>query len=128
MNNRSAKSTIKALQHCFTTHTYLQVIISDNGPVFTSEKFKKKLYGFFFYEWVSTASRPEQLQKGSLLFTTKFPTFFVKTNGMKHIRSAPYHPATNICAEIAVRTLKTIMKKLKDIEFMSAGLQMFLFQ
>ena len=89
---------------------------------------KKKLYGFFFYEWGSTASRLEQLQRGSLLFTTKFPTFFVKTSGMKHIKSAPYHPAANICAEIAVRILKTMMKKLKDIEFMSDRLQMFLFQ
>ena len=26
-----------------------------------------------FYEWVSTASRLEPLQGGSLLFTTKFP-------------------------------------------------------
>ena len=89
---------------------------------------KKKLYGFFFYEWGSTTSRLEQLQRGSLLFTTKFPTFFVKTSGMKHIKSAPYHPAANICAEIAVRILKTMMKKLKDIEFMSDRLQMFLFQ
>ena len=47
---------------------------------------------------------------------------------MKHIKSAPYHPAANICAEIAVRILKTMMKKLKDIEFMSDRLQMFLFQ
>ena len=39
MNNTSSKSTIKALQHCFTTHWYPQVIISDNGPVLTSDEF-----------------------------------------------------------------------------------------
>ena len=39
MNNTSSKSTIKALQHCFTTHGYPQVIISDNGPVLTSDEF-----------------------------------------------------------------------------------------
>ena len=39
VNNTSSKSTIKALQQCFTTHGYPQVIISDNGSVFSSEEF-----------------------------------------------------------------------------------------
>ena len=30
---------VKALQHCFTTHGYTQVIISDIRSVFTSEEF-----------------------------------------------------------------------------------------
>ena len=94
MNNTSSKSTIKTLQHCFTTFWYLQVIILDNGSVFTSEKF----------------------------------TFFGKTNGMRHIKSAPYHPAANDCAERVVKTFKITMKKLKDIEAISDRLQMFLFQ
>ena len=94
MSNKSSKPTIKTLQNCFTTHGYLQVVISDNGSVFTSEEF----------------------------------SFFVKTSGMKHIKSASYHPANNKCAERAVRTFKTMMKKLKDIESMSDRLQMFLFQ
>lgn len=93
-NNTSSTSTIKSLQHCFITHRFSQVTISDNRSVYTSEKC----------------------------------AIFVKTSGMKHIKSAPYHPAANICAEIAVRILKTMMKKLKDIEFMSDRLQMFLFQ
>ena len=75
----NTKSTIKALQHCFTTHGYPQVIISDNGSVFTSKDF----------------------------------TFFFKTNDMKHIKSAPYHPTTNGCADRVVRTFKTMVKKLK---------------
>ena len=39
----NTKFMIKALQHCFTTHGYPQVIISDNGSVFTSKDFT-----FFF--------------------------------------------------------------------------------
>ena len=61
-------------------------------------------------------------------FTSEEFTFFVKINGIKHIKSAPYQPATNGCAERAVRTFKTTMKKLKDIESMSDRLQMSLFQ
>ena len=93
-NNASSKSTIKALQHFFTTQGYPQVIISDNGSVFTSQGF----------------------------------TFFVKTNGIKPIKSPPYNSATNGCAKRAVMIFKTTMKKLKDIESMSDRLQMFLFQ
>ena len=40
-----------------------------------------------FYEWCSTASRLEPLQRGSLLFTTKFPevpgTHFIDLGRMK---------------------------------------------
>ena len=39
VNNTSSKFTVKALQHCFTTHGYTQVIISDIRSVFTSEEF-----------------------------------------------------------------------------------------
>ena len=31
---------------------------------------------------------------------------FLHSNGIKHTRSAPYHPATNVCAERFVQTLK----------------------
>ena len=48
---------------------------------------KKKIYGFFFYGWDSTASRLKPLQGGSLLFTTKFPeipgTHFIDLGWMK---------------------------------------------
>ena len=39
--------------------------------------------------------------------------FFLKTNDMKHIKSAPYHSTTNGCAGRVVRTFKTMVKKLK---------------
>ena len=35
---------------------------------------------------------------------------FLKTNGVKHIRSAPYHPATNGAAERLVQTVKRSLK------------------
>ena len=93
-NNTSSTSTIKSLQHCFITHRFSQVTISDNRSVYTSEKC----------------------------------AIFVKTSGMKHIKSPSYHPAINGCAERAVRTFKTMTKKVKDIESMSYRLQTFSFQ
>ena len=39
---------------------------------------------------------------------------FLKGNGIMHITSAPYHPASNGLAERAVQTFKTVMKKMTD--------------
>ena len=36
---------------------------------------------------------------------------FTKQNGIRHVRPAPYHPASNGLAERAVQTLKAFMKK-----------------
>ena len=62
------------------------------------------------------------------MFTSEELTFFVKIKGIKHIKSALYHPATNGCAESGIRTFKTTMKKLKNIESMSDRLRTFLCQ
>ena len=40
-------------------------------------------------------------------------TEFLKQNGIKHIHSAPYHPATNEEAERFIQTIKNSMKTAK---------------
>ena len=75
----------------------------------------------------STHGLPEALvsDNGSAFTSSDFQTF-VKRNGSRHIRSAPYHPATNGLAERAVQTIKSALKKnTGDLE---TGLSRFLFQ
>ena len=50
---------------------------------------------------------PEQLvsDNGPQFIANEFRAF-MKSNGIKHIRSAPYHPATNGLAERFVQTFK----------------------
>ncbi len=69
------------------THGIPELLVSDNGSVFTSAEFKD----------------------------------FVKTQGIRHTSSAPYHPSTN---GLAVQTFKAYTKKapLRD------NLSQFLFQ
>ena len=45
-------------------------------------------------------------------FTSKEFAKFVKMNGVRHVRSAPYHPATNGLAERAVQTVKSALRKM----------------
>ena len=41
---------------------------------------------------------------------------FMKHNGIRHIRCAPYHPSSNGLAERAVQTFKEAMRKTGDLE------------
>ena len=52
---------------------------------------------------------------------------FVKRNGIKHLTSAPYHPASNGLAERAVRTFKEGLRKATTGS-LSSQLARFLFQ
>ena len=54
---------------------------------------------------------PEQLvsDNGAQFVSDEF-SHFVKQNGIKHIRSAPYHPASNGLAERFIQTFKRAMK------------------
>ena len=75
----------------------------------------------------STHGLPQILvsDNGAAFTSSEFQTF-VTRNGFKHVRSAPYHPATNGLAERAVQTVKEALKKtLGDID---TRLSRFLFQ
>ena len=47
------------------------------------------------------------------VFTSKEFSRFTKQNGIRHVRSAPYHPASNGLVERAVQTFKNFMTKMK---------------
>ena len=75
----------------------------------------------------STHGLPQILvsDNGAAFSSSEFQTF-VARNGFKHVRSAPYHPATNGLAERAVQTVKDALKKTSgDID---TRLSRFLFQ
>ena len=61
----------------FATHGLLEVLVTNNGSVFTSQEFEE----------------------------------FTKKNGIRHVKSSLYHPASNGLAERAVQTLKEGLKK-----------------
>ena len=60
----------------------------------------------------TTHGIPEQLvsDNGPQFISSEFAEF-CKTNGVKHIRVSPYHPASNGLAERMVQTFKQSMKK-----------------
>ncbi|KAL5491807.1 hypothetical protein EMCRGX_G017171 [Ephydatia muelleri] len=75
----------------------------------------------------STHGLPDILvsDNGSAFSSSEFEEF-VKRNGFRHIRVAPYHPASNGAAERAVQTLKKYLSKTRgDLE---TRLSRFLFQ
>ena len=53
--------TINKMKLTFSTLGLLEVLVTDNGPAFTSQEFIN----------------------------------FIKANGIRHITSVPYHPASN---------------------------------
>ena len=80
VNNATSTVTIDQLRSIFATHGIPEMLVTDNGSVFTSEEFEK----------------------------------FTKQNGIRHVKSAPYHPASNGLVERAVQTFKEFMKKMKS--------------
>ena len=51
---------------------------------------------------------------------------FLKRNGIKHITSAPYHPASNGLAERCVQTFKSAMKRETEVKPLNIKLATFL--
>ena len=68
VTNPTSAATIEHLHSIFATHGLPEMLVSDNGSVFTSSEFEE----------------------------------FTKQNGIRHVRSASYHPASNGLAERAV--------------------------
>ena len=70
---------------------------------------------------------PEQLvsDNGPQFTAVEFTTF-TRINGIKHIKSAPYHPATNGLAERFVQTFKQGMRASNSNKFSSNKLANFL--
>lgn len=58
---------------------------------------------------------PEQIvsDNGTQFVSEEFQTF-VKSNGIRHITSAPYHPATNGLAERTVQTFKQALRSMRQ--------------
>ena len=80
VNNTTSTATVDQLRSIFATHGLPEMLVTDNGTVFTSDEFNR----------------------------------FTKQNGICHVRSAFYHPASNGLVERAVQTFKDFMKKMKD--------------
>ncbi|ETW98407.1 MAG: hypothetical protein ETSY2_42860, partial [Candidatus Entotheonella gemina] len=77
VTSATSKVTTDKMRETFSTHGLPEILVTDNGTVFTSVEFET----------------------------------FLSRNGIRHITSAPYHPATNGLAERAVQTFKTAIKK-----------------
>ena len=81
----------------------------------------------FLRRTFATHGLPEMLvsDNGSAFTSAEFQTF-TSRNGIRHVKSAAYHPATNGLAERAVQTFKEALKKtVGDLE---TRLARFLFQ
>ena len=79
VTSATSSVTIEKLRSMFATHGIPEIVVSDNGTVFTSDEFET----------------------------------FMTSNGIRHIKSAPYHPSTNGLTERAIQTLKGNLKKSK---------------
>lgn len=62
---------------------------------------------------------------GTSLCSEEMETF-LKTNGVTHVRTPLYHPATNEAAENAVRTLKKFLQKCKPRPDLNLEINKFL--
>ena len=75
----------------------------------------------------STHGLPDTIvTDNAAVFTSTEMKEFFSQNGIKHITSAPYHPASNGLAERAVQTFKSALKRLKGGS-LETRIQRFLF-
>ena len=64
-------------------------------------------------DWFARFGIPDQIvsDNGTQFVSEKFHAF-VRSNGIRHITSAPYHPGTNGLAERAVQTFKQALRSM----------------
>lgn len=93
VSSATSATTIEQLRAIFATHGLPEMLVTDNGSIFTSAEFQQ----------------------------------FTKLNGIRHTKSAPYHPASNGLAERAVQTFKESMKKSTE-DSLDTRIARFLFR
>ena len=70
---------------------------------------------FPWWESFATLGLPEVIVSDNAAnFTSEELEHFLKKNDIKHLRTPPYHPASNGIAERAVQTFKEGIRKLKE--------------
>ena len=82
---------------------WLEVMITNSANTTNTTEHLRSLF--------ATHGLPEMIgsDNGSVFTSFEFQDFCAK-NGIKHVKSAPYHPASNGLAERAVQTFKEAMK------------------
>ena len=79
-NSATSAVTMEKMRNSFATLGLPEILVTDNGPAFTSSEFAQ----------------------------------FMQRNGIRHVKTAPYHPASNGLVEWAVQTVKGGLKKLVE--------------
>ena len=76
----------------------------------------------------ATHGLPEILvtDNGTCFTSAEFQDF-IQGNGIRHIKTSPYHPASNGLAERSVQTLKEYLKK-NDTDDLNTNISRFLFR
>ena len=86
---------------------WMEIHLTKSATLFvTNEKMRSTFATFGLPEQLVTDNGPS--------FTSAEFQQFMQSNGIHHIRTLPYHPASNGLAERAVQTFKTGMKKLRE--------------
>ena len=65
----------------------------------------------------SSLGLPEILTSNGPTLASQEFTAFTKANGIRHITSVPYHPASNGLAERAVQAFKAAMKSSNKVHW-----------
>ncbi|XP_043063564.1 uncharacterized protein K02A2.6-like [Drosophila ficusphila] len=82
----------------------------------------------FLQQLFATHGIPDEIVSDiGTAFTSEEFKLFTKNNRTRHIRSAPFHPATNGQAERMVQTMKSYLKKLDRHTDINIALARFLF-